>query len=129
MTVSHEMTDNRIWCVWFAGSDPKGNEFHPEMLEPGETIAVRIVQVRDAVVSIIDPTGHRKPWRVFSPWVSERRLRRVSPWERDLATQAYETREEVRGDELCYAVPLLDGETDEHRVIVVCELEQLSLRL
>jgi hypothetical protein len=92
-------------------------------------LAVRITQLRDAVATILDPTGHRKPWRVFSPWINERRLRRVSAWEQDLAVRAYDAREELRGDELCYAVPLLEGPIDEHRVIVVCELEQLSLRL
>lgn len=92
-------------------------------------IAVRITQLRDAVATVLDPTGRKKPWRVVSPWVSEKRFRRVSAWERDLATRAYDAGEELRGDELCYAVPLLDGPPDEHRVLVVCELEQLSLRL
>lgn len=92
-------------------------------------IAVRITQLRDAVVSILDPTGRKKPWRVVSPWVAEKRFRRVSAWERELARKAYEAGEELRGAELCYAVPLLEGPPDEHRVIVVCELEQLSLRL
>lgn len=91
--------------------------------------AVRITQLRDAVASVIDPTGRRAPWRTVSPWIQERRLRRVSAWERKLAARAYETREEVQGDQLCWATPLLDGPRDEHRVLVVCELEQLSFRL
>lgn len=92
-------------------------------------IAVRITQLRDAVVTVLAPNGGPRPWRIASPWVSDRRLRRVSSWEHELAAEAYATRTEVRGDELCYAVPLLDGPVDEHRVVVVCELEQLSLRL
>lgn len=92
-------------------------------------IAVRITQLRDAVATVLDPNGRKKPWRVVSSWVSEKRFRRVSAWERDLASRAYDAREELRGDELCYALPLLDGPPDEHRVIVVCELEQLSLRI
>jgi hypothetical protein len=72
-------------------------------------LAVRITQLRDAVVTILDPTGRKKPWRIVSPWVSEKRFRRVSAWERDLARHAYDAAEELRGDELCYAVPLLDG--------------------
>ncbi|HEU4427818.1 MAG TPA: ImmA/IrrE family metallo-endopeptidase [Myxococcota bacterium] len=92
-------------------------------------IAVRITQLRDAVATLIDPRGHHKPWRVHSPWISEKRFRRVSSWERELAERAYAEGVEVRGDELCYALPLIDGAVHEHRVLVVCELEQLSLRL
>lgn len=93
-------------------------------------IAVRITQLRDAVVTILDPLGRRKQWRIMSPWIQDRRARRLSAWESELAAQAYDTRDEVRGDDLCYAVPLIDsGDPREHRVIVVCELEQLSLRL
>ena len=92
-------------------------------------IAVRITQLRDAVVSIVDPAGHKKPWRTMSPWIIDRRLRKLSTWETELATAAYEAREEVRGDELCYALPLVDGPPSEHRVLVVCEREQLSLRI
>lgn len=91
-------------------------------------VAVRITQLRDAVITILDPRGRKKLWRLPSPWIDDPRLARVSAWERDLARQAYEAREEVRGDELCYAWPVLEDDS-EHRVIVVCELEQLSLRL
>lgn len=91
--------------------------------------AVRITQLRDAVATVIDPRGRRAPWRVMSPWIAERRIKRLSVWERELAQLAYDERVEVRGDELCYATPLLEGPREEHRVIVVCELEQLSLRL
>ena len=92
-------------------------------------IAVRTTQLRDAVATILDPRGRKKPWRISSPWIAEKRIVRVSAWERELAQRAFDAGEEVRGDELCYAFPLLEGEPDEHRVIVVCELEQLSLRL
>ena len=93
-------------------------------------IAVRITQLRTAAATILDPCGHRKSWRVISPWVEDRAVRKLSAWEQDLAAQAYDRREEVRGDELCYAIPLLDSETpDEHRVLVVCEVEQLTRRL
>ncbi|AKF08858.1 hypothetical protein DB32_006007 [Sandaracinus amylolyticus] len=90
-----------------------------------EMIARRIVEVREAVATIID--NGRVTSRVFTPGLMvEPRLRRVSRWERGLADQALEAGAEVRGDELCYAVPLVDGPW--RRVIVVCEAEQLSLR-
>jgi hypothetical protein len=93
-------------------------------------IAVRITQLRDAVATILDPRGRRKHWRTMSPWLHDKRLRRVTAWERELARIAYDERREVAGDELCYAVPLVEGDDPrEHRVLVVCELEQLSLRL
>lgn len=100
-------------------------ELHPHV--SATAIAVRITQLRDAVATIIDPLGKARPWRVWSPWLHDRRLARLSAWERDLAMRAVEAGEELRGDELCYALPLMDGEWS--RVIVVCEAEQLSLRL
>jgi Zn-dependent peptidase ImmA (M78 family) len=91
-----------------------------------QMIATRIVQLRDAVATIID--GKRITTRVHSPWIApDDRLKRFTKWERELAARALEQGAEVRGDELCYAVPLVDGM--HQRVIVVCELEQLSLRL
>lgn len=113
--------------VQTAWSIPRLRELHYNA--SATAIAVRITQLRDAVATILDPRDRRKAWRVISPWISENRLRRVTTWERELARQAYEAGGEVRGDELCYAVPLNEGPADEHRVIVVCELEQLSLRL
>lgn len=93
-------------------------------------LAIRITQLHDAVVSIIDPRGRKRAWRRPSPWIADRRLSgRPSRWEMELARAAWESRSEVRGDELCYAMPLFDDEGSEDRVIVVCELEQLSLRL
>lgn len=98
-------------------------ERHPNA--SAEMIARRIVELRDAVATVID--NGRVTRRVSSPWLGDPRLRRISRWERDLADQALEAGEEVRGDELCYAVPLVDGHW--RRVIVVCEAEQLSLKL
>lgn len=90
-------------------------------------IAVRITQLRDAVATIVDPDDRVAPWRVWSPWLSDPRIQRLSPWERGLVRRAIDVGDEVRGDELCYALPLIDGTW--RRVIVVCEAEQLSLRL
>lgn len=100
----------------------KLRDLHPNA--SAEMIARRIVELRDAVVTIIDGRTVR---RVASPWLTDPRLRRTSRWERDLAERALEIGEEVRGDELCYAVPFIDGPW--RRVIVVCEAEQLALRL
>ncbi len=110
-----------------AWSLPKLRELHRNV--SATAIAVRTTQLRDAVATVIDPRGHKKPWRVWSPWIADRRLRRLSAFERELAERAYEERAEVRGDELCYAFPLVDGPPSEHRVVVVCEIEQLSLRI
>ncbi len=90
-------------------------------------IAIRITQLRDAVATVFDLAGHRKPWRRASSWITDARIGRVSKFERDLAHRALEAGCEVRGDELCYAVPVVEGNYSQ--VIVVCELEQLSLRL
>jgi hypothetical protein len=90
-----------------------------------EAIAVRIVQLRDAVATVID--NGRVTKRVASPWLSDPRLRRISKWERELAAEALRDGTEVRGDELCYALPLVEGKHE--RVIIVAEAEQLSLRL
>ncbi len=90
-----------------------------------EMIARRITQLRDAVATIID--NGKVSRRVASPWLAEPHFRRLSRWERELAEQALETGETARGDELCYAVPILDP--PYQRVIVICEAEQLSLRL
>lgn len=90
-----------------------------------EMIARRIVELRDAVATIIDNGRVRS--RVSSPWLADPRLRRITRWERELADAALEAGDEVRGDELCYAVPFIDGVW--RRVVIVCEAEQLSLRL
>jgi hypothetical protein len=88
-------------------------------------IARRITQVRDAVATVID-NGKMKT-RVASPWLPDPRLRRVSSWERDLAREALETGKTTYGDELCYAVPILNPPWQ--RVVVVCEARQLALRV
>lgn len=93
-----------------------------------QMIATRIVQLRDAVATILDAGGRRVTSRVASPWLAtDARLVRVSKWERELAQRALDTGLEARGAELCYAVPVVDG--SHRRVVVVCELEQLSLKL
>lgn len=94
-------------------------------------LAVRLAQTHDAVITAFDPRGRKRLWRYPSPWLADARLReRPTAWERDLAREAWAAQSEVRGDELCYAVPVVDYDANgEDRVIVVCELEQLSLRL
>jgi hypothetical protein len=88
-------------------------------------IARRIVQRREAVATVVDQG--RVTLRVSSPWLEDPRLRRLSAWERLLVDEALAENLTVHGDDLCYAVPVLDGR--HRRVIVVCEAEQLSLRL
>jgi Zn-dependent peptidase ImmA (M78 family) len=93
-------------------------------------IAVRITQLRQAVVTVVDPFGRARPWRLWSPELPERPFKRITAWERELVRGAVESEAEYRGDQLCYAFPLFD-ETGHgwSRVIIVCEAEQLSLRL
>lgn len=103
-------------------------ELHPNASTTA--LAVRIVQLREAVMTVIDPRGHKRPWRRMHPALEGYRcFERVSRWEQDLAKQAYAERVEVRGDGLCYAYPLFDDRGTEDRVIVVCDAEQLSARL
>lgn len=95
-------------------------------------IAVRITQLRDAIATVIDPHNREPPWRVPSPWIDDPRItKRVSRWERDLARRAYESGAIVHESSTAYALPVHDDADapGEDRVIVVCELEQLSLRL
>lgn len=90
-----------------------------------EMIARRITQLRDAVATVMDDRNEK---RIVSPHLEDdRRLGRMTDWERMAAEEALATGETVHLDELCYAVPVIDGRW--RRVIVVCELEQLSLRL
>ncbi|MBZ0121081.1 MAG: ImmA/IrrE family metallo-endopeptidase [Sandaracinaceae bacterium] len=137
----HRMEDSEDGANWVAGalllprrafgrdlaktawSLPRLRELHCNA--SAEAIAIRTVQLRDAVATIID--GRKVSKRLWSPWIDESRLRRLTRFERELAAEALERGEEVRGDELCYAVPVIEGRW--RRVIVVCELEQLSLRL
>lgn len=97
-------------------------ERHPNA--SAEMIARRIVELRDAVATILD--NGKVTRRVVTEGIVDPRVRRMTRWERELADAALAMGEEVRGDELCYAVPIIDGQW--RRVIVVCELEQLSLR-
>lgn len=90
-----------------------------------EMIARRLVQVRDAVATIIDQ-GRVKA-RVASPWLTSPALGRLSRWERELADEALARGASVQGDELVWACPFVDGEWE--RVVIVAELEQLALRL
>lgn len=95
-------------------------------------LAVRITQLRDAVIACVDPRGRARPWRRASPWITDPRA--VSPtlsrFERELAREAWAAGREVRADTLCYAVPVIDVDSSgRDRVVVVCELEQLALKL
>lgn len=90
-----------------------------------ELIARRIVELRDAVVSVLDNGKVRA--RVWSPWVAEPRLQRLTRVERELVDAALTSGEVERAHELLSAYPIFDG--SYRRVIVVAELQQLSLRL
>jgi hypothetical protein len=95
-------------------------ELHPNA--SNTAIALRITQLREAVMTIIDPKGHKRPWRQMSHALrGDERLRKLSDWERDLAACAYAEGREIRGDELCFAVPLLDDVGSDDRVAVVCD--------
>ncbi len=90
-----------------------------------EMTAIRVVQLRDAAVAIFDQgklTG-----RFVSPWIVDRRIDRVSRYERELAQRALEAGETIRDDDLCASTPVFDGH--HRRVIVLCEYRQLALRL
>lgn len=89
-----------------------------------EMIARRVVAMRDAVATIID--NGKVTARVVSPWLEDPRLRRTSRWERGLADAALDSGELVRGDQLVWALPVLDGSW--RRVVIVAEASQLALR-
>lgn len=89
-----------------------------------EMIARRIVALRDAVATIID--NGKITARVVSPWLEDPRLRRTSRWERELADRALDTEEIVRGANLVWALPVIDGHW--RRVVIIAEHEQLALR-
>ncbi len=95
-----------------------------------EVIAHRIVQMRerDAVAAIFDNGRLKK--RIASPWLPDpmaKRLKKLDALEQRLIDRALETGAEVC-DGLACAYPILD-EPGHRRVVVVVELEQLSLRL
>lgn len=76
-----------------------------------QMIATRLVQVRDAVATVID--GNRITTRVVSPWLGQPAP--ASAKELQLAAVSLDAREEVReGD--CWATPVVDG---EHRRVIV----------
>lgn len=111
-----------------AWSIPRLRELHVHA--SATALAVRITQLRDAVATVLDMGGRRRPWRIVSPWLPESDpRRRVTTFERELAARAIAEGGEARDDlaDLCYAVPLI--EHGYQYAIVVCELEQLSLRL
>jgi|GEM_PF-2742023 len=89
-----------------------------------ELIARRIVQLRDAVATVLDQGKVHA--RVASPWLGDR-FRRLTRWERELADLVLETEQTQRPEDLVWAVPVFDG--PHRRVVVVAEAEQLSLRL
>lgn len=87
-------------------------------------VARRITQLRDSVVTIIDGKKQR---RIVSPWIEDQHFARLTDWERLAVEEALAAEETVHLDDLCYAAPVIDERW--RRVIVVCELGQLSLRL
>lgn len=97
-------------------------ERHPNA--SAEMIARRIVELREAVVTIIDGRATR---RIVSDSINDVRLHRISQWERDLADAALESGSEVEGDGLCYASPIINDSW--RRVIVVCDAEQLTAKI
>lgn len=93
---------------------------------PAAWIAERIVHLRDAVATVIDEGKVTR--RIVSPWIARpERFGRISAWERRLAERALEVGEAVQGDELIWAVPVI--EPPWRRVVIVAEARQLSLRL
>lgn len=94
---------------------------HPNV--SAEMIARRIVELRDACVTIFDNGKQRA--RVVSPWLPEA-YRLVSGYERELAAACLVSGAAQRHG-LCCAFPVFEG--DYKRVLVVCEARQLSLRL
>lgn len=89
-----------------------------------EMIARRIVQMRDAVMTIVDHGKVR--YRRASPWLEDPRLGRITKWERQLVDDALRAGEPVRGSALVWAVPVIDPPWE--RVVIIAELEQLALR-
>lgn len=88
-----------------------------------EMIARRIVALHDGVATVFDQGKVRR--RIVSPWLPER-YHRITRWERELAAEAIERETTVRGDELIWAVPVIDRQW--RRVVLVAEAEQLALR-
>ena len=88
----------------------------------GEMLARRIVELRDAVVTVID--NGRVRARFCSPSVlAPSRMTRL---ERDLAAEALEHGHVIEAGALVHATPIFEGTW--RRVIVVAEAEQLAMR-
>ncbi len=98
-------------------------ELHPNA--SATAIAVRITQLRPAVVALFDPIGRLRPWRVASESVPRELARAPTPLEHELAIAAWVEQREVRRG-LCVATPLPDPERGEPRVLVVCDAEGLG---
>jgi Zn-dependent peptidase ImmA (M78 family) len=96
---------------------------HPNV--SAEMIARRVVELRDAVVTILDAGKVRA--RVASPWSHAPAPKRLTPIERELLDAALASGEAQRANDLLSAWPVFDGRW--RRVIVVAETRQLSLRL
>lgn len=112
------------------GQDLRATSWHLPALQAvhtnvsAEAIGHRICQLRDAVVSVYDQGRLTK--RLVSPWLEDRRFKRVSSWERGLVDQAYATGQMVWGDDLVHAWPVF---TDRwRRVVLIAEARQLALR-
>lgn len=99
-------------------------QLHPHV--SATAIAVRITQLRRAVMSLFDPLGRVRPWRVVNHDVRGELARRAHPLEHDLAIEAWMQRREVRAGNLCVATPLVDHERGVHRVVVVCDACELE---
>jgi hypothetical protein len=82
-----------------------------------EMIARRIVQLRDAVVTIFD--HGRVKARVASPWLGGQ-FKRLSRFELNLAEICFETEEVLRTGELLWAFPVVEG---GHRHVVLVVLQ------
>lgn len=99
-------------------------ELHPHV--SATAIGVRITQLRRAVLSLFDPLGRVRPWRVASSDVHGELARRAHPLEHELAIEAWMQMREIRSGNLCVATPLFDEERGVHRVLVVCDAAELE---
>lgn len=90
-----------------------------------EMIARRVCELRDAVVTIVDNRKVRA--RVCSPWLVVPEFGRLTRYEREMVDATHASGEPQHAGELLAAYPFFDG--PHERVVVIAELEQLSLRL
>lgn len=89
-------------------------------------IGVRTTQLRNAVLSIFDPVGRIRPWRLARPDTPAEIARRPTAVEHRLSAEAWAEQREVRRGELCVATPLFDHSRAVHRVLVVCCVDELQ---